>query len=338
VRHLDASHLLEQLARQVRRGPDAGGRKCDLALALSGECDELRDRFRRRRVGGQQQERKGAHQGDRRKIAEGVRQRTVEQAAGRKRPAADEDRVAVGVRACDRRGADIGAGARLVLDHHLLAPDPGQPVGSDAGYGVGRSAGRIRNHNARRADRPSADRRRLGPPNGGRKHGRRGNDNEPATVDDAGCVHDVPRIGAVTVAEIKRQRNPKAKLNRQLKRIPVKWTQRARHTRSAPSPLVGEGWGGGWRVWQRRRIYLTTPTPNPSPQGGGERTSARHVCGSNRTELALVLACRAGTRFTSRVPRAHPLSRARRGRASPACRGDECRTRRARSRWHSSPT
>jgi 4-diphosphocytidyl-2-C-methyl-D-erythritol kinase len=39
---------------------------------------------------------------------------------------------------------------------------------------------------------------------------------------------------------------------------------------SAPSPLVGEGWGGRWReVAIRRR----TPTPNPSPQGGGERTA-----------------------------------------------------------------
>src|SRR5260370_41887455 len=42
------------------------------------------------------------------------------------------------------------------------------------------------------------------------------------------------------------------------------------------APLVGEGWGGGWRVWPCRCLYLTTPTPNPSPQGapqgGGERT------------------------------------------------------------------
>ncbi len=37
-------------------------------------------------------------------------------------------------------------------------------------------------------------------------------------------------------------------------------------------PLVGEGWGGGWRVWQQWCVNRTTPTPNPSPQGGGERT------------------------------------------------------------------
>jgi len=43
-------------------------------------------------------------------------------------------------------------------------------------------------------------------------------------------------------------------------------------TRSAPSPLVGEGWGGG-SLLSRETSHLTpTPTPNPSPQGGGGRT------------------------------------------------------------------
>ncbi|MGE0037626.1 MAG: ATP-dependent helicase HrpB, partial [Xanthobacteraceae bacterium] len=40
--------------------------------------------------------------------------------------------------------------------------------------------------------------------------------------------------------------------------------------RSAPSPLEGEGWGGGWRV-DRISPETRTPTPNPTPQGGGER-------------------------------------------------------------------
>ena len=42
--------------------------------------------------------------------------------------------------------------------------------------------------------------------------------------------------------------------------------------RSAPSPLVGEGWGGGSRGDARTLPHTTTPTPNPSPQGGGEHT------------------------------------------------------------------
>jgi itaconate CoA-transferase len=42
--------------------------------------------------------------------------------------------------------------------------------------------------------------------------------------------------------------------------------------RSAPSPLVGEGWGGGSFSDARTVPHRTTPTPNPSPQGGGEHT------------------------------------------------------------------
>src|ERR1700733_12692282 len=40
-----------------------------------------------------------------------------------------------------------------------------------------------------------------------------------------------------------------------------------------PSPLVGEGWEGGGEVQSKTSPHtqnLTTPTPNPSPQGGGE--------------------------------------------------------------------
>src|ERR1700738_1961156 len=48
VRHLDACDLLEQLARQVRHGPNPGRGERDLALFVSGECDEFRDRSRGR--------------------------------------------------------------------------------------------------------------------------------------------------------------------------------------------------------------------------------------------------------------------------------------------------
>src|SRR5262249_56868856 len=42
----------------------------------------------------------------------------------------------------------------------------------------------------------------------------------------------------------------------------------------APSPLVGEGWGGGWCSDASAAPLaspLMTPTPDPSPQGGGEQ-------------------------------------------------------------------
>jgi DNA ligase-1 len=54
------------------------------------------------------------------------------------------------------------------------------------------------------------------------------------------------------------------------------------HARPAPSPLVGEGGGGGWRgepVASRSAADLTTPTPSPSAQGGGEHAVlAATVC------------------------------------------------------------
>jgi cobaltochelatase CobN len=40
---------------------------------------------------------------------------------------------------------------------------------------------------------------------------------------------------------------------------------------SSPSPLVGEGRGGGSRGHGQRMPHLATPTPDPSPQGGGEK-------------------------------------------------------------------
>ncbi len=53
-------------------------------------------------------------------------------------------------------------------------------------------------------------------------------------------------------------------------------------TLSPPSPLVGEGWGGGSRGDAPASTHmpiLPTPTPIPSPQGGGEqRAAATEIC------------------------------------------------------------
>jgi tRNA pseudouridine32 synthase/23S rRNA pseudouridine746 synthase len=42
------------------------------------------------------------------------------------------------------------------------------------------------------------------------------------------------------------------------------------HGASSPSPLVGEGRGGGSGDLGTAVLHSTTPTPDPSPQGGGE--------------------------------------------------------------------
>ena len=41
--------------------------------------------------------------------------------------------------------------------------------------------------------------------------------------------------------------------------------------RIVPSPLVGEGQGGG----ESQGRFWNTPTPSPSPQGGGEPHGSR---------------------------------------------------------------
>src|SRR5262245_17626644 len=37
---------------------------------------------------------------------------------------------------------------------------------------------------------------------------------------------------------------------------------------------LGEGWGGGSLLWHEVCPQTLTPTPNPSPQGGGEHTES----------------------------------------------------------------
>src|SRR5437667_12063382 len=54
----------------------------------------------------------------------------------------------------------------------------------------------------------------------------------------------------------------------------------SQRTRSAPSPLVGEGWGGGSLFLYGTRAPTRTPTPSPSPQGAGQ--SHVEILDSNR--------------------------------------------------------
>ncbi|MGZ3409417.1 MAG: cisplatin damage response ATP-dependent DNA ligase [Rhizomicrobium sp.] len=56
---------------------------------------------------------------------------------------------------------------------------------------------------------------------------------------------------------------------------------------SVPSPLVGEGQGGGSLS---RNGARNTPTPNPSPQGGGEQSAARGDISPSLTDVVTTLA------------------------------------------------
>jgi coenzyme F420-0:L-glutamate ligase/coenzyme F420-1:gamma-L-glutamate ligase len=62
---------------------------------------------------------------------------------------------------------------------------------------------------------------------------------------------------------------------RERERRPVgEFVVRARAV-SSPSPVAGEGRGGGSRSWSSSVPYLATPTPDLSPQGGGEKKVRR---------------------------------------------------------------
>ncbi len=71
---------------------------------------------------------------------------------------------------------------------------------------------------------------------------------------------------------------------------------------SSPSPLVGEGRGGGSSGYGNAAPYLATPTPDPSPQGGGEKrvldSAVRNV---QRAALAASAPSRAFGKFEDLV-------------------------------------
>ena len=130
-------------------------------------------------------------------VIEVVVERGIEEAVDRERQRPDQDRVAIGVGARDRLGADIAAGAALVLDHHLLAPERGEPVGEDAGDRVGSASRRERNDQANDAARPALCAR--GAHRQGRSERRRGGKPDQPAAGDHGCP---PRTVAPTVRAI----------------------------------------------------------------------------------------------------------------------------------------
>ena len=61
------------------------------------------------------------------------------------------------------------------------------------------------------------------------------------------------------------------------------------HRRCAPSPLAGEGWGGGV---PHDELRPGTPTPDPSPQGGGEKSVPADTFDSTKLHRALAAEAR----------------------------------------------
>ena len=144
---LDAGRLLEQHGGEMERIADARMRDVDLArLGLRGG-DQLGDRVHLQLVRVHQQHADEARrQRDRREVLLGIeRDLLVEALVGREgRDVAEQDGVAVRLRLGDEVRAEIGRGARLVLDHDRLADQLLHLLPDEAREEVGPAAGRIR--------------------------------------------------------------------------------------------------------------------------------------------------------------------------------------------------
>ncbi len=92
--------------------------------------------------------------GDRREVAREVEgEPLVERGVDGVGRGADQDGVAVRRRVDDAFGRDIAAGARLVLDHELLAEPLGETLADEARQHIGRPARRKSDHQPHRPGR-----------------------------------------------------------------------------------------------------------------------------------------------------------------------------------------
>ena len=136
--------------------PDA---HVDLAGIGLGIADELRNRLGRQHGIDRHDERHALDAGDRRDIAhENKIEVVVERRVDRRRRADEEKRVTVGGRMGDRIGADVGAGARPVLDNELLAEALRQPLADQTRDDVEGAAGRNADDDPYRPCRPGCAR------------------------------------------------------------------------------------------------------------------------------------------------------------------------------------
>ena len=129
VGEVDAGHLLQQLAEDVRRAAVAAGGIVDLARMGFGVGDELRHGFDRQRWIDHDEIGRVGDAADRRDVAHEIEfevreERLVEHV----RQHDHLQRVAVRRRGQRRLGGDVAGGARAVLDDELLAEPLRQPL------------------------------------------------------------------------------------------------------------------------------------------------------------------------------------------------------------------
>ena len=154
VHHVDPGHHLEHLGGDVVGVAGAGRGVIDLARVGLGVGDELGNRLGRKRRRDEHARGARARGRDRHDVADEVEvqlvvERRIDGVAG----VDQQQRVAIGRRRDDRLGAEIAAGAALVLDDEGLAEPLGQPLPDQAAGDVGGAARRERHHDAHRPGR-----------------------------------------------------------------------------------------------------------------------------------------------------------------------------------------
>jgi hypothetical protein len=149
VDQVQAGHDVEQLAYQVRRGPNARRCHVDLARVGFGVSDELGNCLGWNRWIHHHKVRQPDDARDWRDVADEIEAELfVERRIDRMCAADQEQRVAV--RGCthDHLRRDIGASTRPVLDDKLLAEPLRQPLTHQTRDDVGRTAWSKADHNA----------------------------------------------------------------------------------------------------------------------------------------------------------------------------------------------
>src|ERR1041384_5057612 len=152
VHQVDACHGLEELTRKVCRGPGAGRGVVELSRAFLRKLDQLHDRMDRHLWIHHQDVRLHRHQGNGGEILHRVVAEAAVEALVRGEDAvvAQEPGVAIGRALRHRLGRDVTAGARTVLDHHLLAPALAELLPERSRQDVARAARGESDHEADR--------------------------------------------------------------------------------------------------------------------------------------------------------------------------------------------
>ncbi len=143
MHHLRAGHRHEHHRGEVRGRAIALGPERDFARTRPHVIDELLDRVDRQVLAHDHHVGRGGDQRKRNELLRLVGELPIERLVDRKRPGrAHQQRVAVGLGMIGGIGADIAAGAGLVLHHHRLAPLGRQLVAEDARqHVIGAAAG-----------------------------------------------------------------------------------------------------------------------------------------------------------------------------------------------------